>query len=226
MSARVSMSRPNGCPFYGSRTILRIHLLAHFVVPAAAISSKVGACQRRTAQPPLARCLPSGEKAMAETGARCPWSVVASWNEARFQSLTAPSSALEARVRPSGEKATSHTQPVWTRREIRLRLAATSHNITVPSQLALASSLPSGEKASPTTENLWLLRNDGGPGAVVSHSEMVFEKSLRATVRPSGEMAIRLVNPEWKPRTVSAPVARSRRVMFPFWIHKPDGHLT
>ena len=40
----------------GSRTILRIHLLAHFVVPAAAISSNVGACQRRTVQPPaLAR---------------------------------------------------------------------------------------------------------------------------------------------------------------------------
>src|SRR6266436_143082 len=157
----------------GSVFASRFHFFASIILSAAEISSKVGAFHTRTDQPALARCLPSGEKAMAETGTRCPWSVVASWNEARFQSLMVPSSAPEARVRPSGEKATSHAWPVWPRREVKLRLTATSHNITVPSQLALASSLPSGEKASPTTENACPFRNAGGPGAVVSHSEMV-----------------------------------------------------
>src|SRR5437667_2801689 len=57
----------------GSVFASRFYFLAWIILSAAEISSRVGACQRRTAQPPLARCLPSGEKATAETGAPCPW---------------------------------------------------------------------------------------------------------------------------------------------------------
>src|SRR6266550_1680463 len=86
--------------------------------------------------------------------------------EARFHSLTVPSSALEASVRPSREKATSQTTPLWPRKNLIFRPLGCQSPM-VPSQLALAIHFPSGEKATPGISALCPSSMVGGPGRCV-----------------------------------------------------------
>src|SRR6516225_7935145 len=125
--------------------------------------------------------------------------------EARFHSLTVPSSELEASVRLSREKATSQTAPLWPRKNL-INRPLGCQSPMVPSQLALAIHFPSGEKATSQILALCPSSMVGEPGRCVCQSA-IFPSSppIRTNVSPSGERAALRASIALEPSEASTP---------------------
>src|SRR6516164_1186059 len=123
--------------------------------------------------------------------------------EARFHSLTVPSSALEASVWLSREKATSQTAPLWPLKNL-INRPLGCQSPMVPSQLAPAIHFPSGEKAMSTILTWCPSSMVGEPERCVCQSA-IFPSSppLITNVSPSGERATLWASIALEPSEVS-----------------------
>jgi hypothetical protein len=139
---------------------------------------------------PVARYLPSGEKATQATPYVCPSSLKSSFPAAMSHTLAARSYPPdEARRPPSGEKTTDSTPDECPLSVKSSFPPAMSQSLMVVSSLPEARRLPSGEKvAQYTLHECPLKRRDTFP---VAKSQRQMERSRLAETRrrPSGEKA-------------------------------------
>src|SRR5262245_3390366 len=136
---------------------------------------------------PLARVLPSGEKASDSSRFFGPVSVRTSAPDCGSQSLMVRSLHPLARVLPSGEKVTESTSAVWPLSVCRGLAVSASQSRTVVSLLLLASSFPLGEKVTHSRSPVCPRRTWRAWPVCGFHSRMVRSELALASVLPPGE---------------------------------------